>query len=243
MNALHEDNRDHWDAWAPRWKELKETMDWDRCHLDPSIRFSTIELETMGDVSGKSACVFASGDNRAVFALVGMGATVTSVDISENQLQVARERATQIDLEVRFIRSDITSVPQLEDGEFDLVFMGSGAICWFSDLDAVCHEAARVLKVGGQLILRDTHPFSALLGEPKTPIKMAYAYFERGPHTAVDEDGLTEHLFHWTVADQFKAINGAGCDVVKIEEWGKSEWDDSPASRVPGAFYIVGVKR
>ena len=218
-------------------------MDWDRCHLDPTIRFGPVELETMGDVAGKSACVFASGDNRAVFALVGMGAAVTSVDISENQLQVARERAAQIGLEIRFIRSDATSVPELGDGEFDLVFMGSGAICWFSDLGAVCREATRVLKDGGQLILRDTHPFSALLGEPKTPLKIAFPYFERGPHTTEEGDGLRQHLFHWTIADQFKAITEAGCDVVKIEEWGKAEWDDSPASRVPGAFYIVGEKR
>ncbi|NKB69307.1 MAG: methyltransferase domain-containing protein [Candidatus Latescibacteria bacterium] len=243
MNQLHEDNRAQWNALAPRWKELKETMDWDRCHLDPTIRFAPIELETMGDVSGKSACVLASGDNRAVFALVGMGATVTSVDISENQLQVAQERAAQIGLDIRFIRADATSVPQLEDGEFDLVFMGSGAICWFSDLDAVCREATRTLKDGGQLILRDSHPFSALLGEPKTPLNIAFPYFERGPHTTDEGDGIRGHLFHWTIADQFKAITQAGCHVTKIEEWGKAEWDDSPASLVPGAFYIVGEKR
>ena len=51
MNKMHEDNRVRWNAWAPRWKELKETMDWDRCHLDPTIRFGPVELETMGDVS------------------------------------------------------------------------------------------------------------------------------------------------------------------------------------------------
>ncbi|MEE2873672.1 MAG: hypothetical protein VX893_12260 [Candidatus Latescibacterota bacterium] len=48
---------------------------------------------------------------------------------------------------------------------------------------------------------------------------------------------------NWTIADQFKAIVEAGCDVVKIEEWGKAEWDDSPASRVPSVFYIVGEKK
>ena len=48
---------------------------------------------------------------------------------------------------------------------------------------------------------------------------------------------------NWTIADQFKAIVEAGCDVVKIEEWGKAEWDDSPASLVPSVFYIVGEKK
>jgi hypothetical protein len=92
-------------------------MPWDECHLDPTIRFGPVELETMGDVAVKSACVFASRDNRAVFSLVGMGATVTSVYISENQLQIAEDRATQIDLDIRFIRSDVSSVPELKDEE------------------------------------------------------------------------------------------------------------------------------
>ena len=243
MNEMHEANRAHWDANAPRWKELKEVMDWDLCHKDPTIRFGPIELDTMGDMSGKNACVFASGDNRAVFALVGMGAIVTSVDISENQLQVARDRAAQIDLEVRFVRSDVTSVPELNDDEFDLVFMGSGAICWFEDLGAVCREAARVLKTGGQLIIRDGHPFANVLGDPSSPLEIRYPYFEPGPRVNESRHGGKQYLFHWTVSEQFKAVTEAGCEVVRIEEWGKAEWDDSPASRVPGAFYIVGEKR
>ena len=112
MNERHESNRAFWNAHAPCWKEDPTAANWDQCHKDPTIRFAAEELQAMGDVSGKTACVFASGDNRAVFSLVGMGATVTSVDISENQLEVARERAAQIEIDVRFIRSDVTSVPE-----------------------------------------------------------------------------------------------------------------------------------
>ena len=147
MNQYHEANRDHWNADAQRWKELKDEMgNWHLCHKDPSVMFNAIHQDAFGDLYDKKACVFASGDNRAVFALTGLGATVTSVDISENQLEVAKQRASELNLDIHFIRSDVTDIPQLQDNQFDLVFMGGVAIFWFSDLKAVCHEAARILS-------------------------------------------------------------------------------------------------
>lgn len=128
---LHEANRALWNANAKIWKGYTDkAAKWRLWHKDPSIRFNEVELGALGDMTGKKACVFASGDNQAVFCLVGMGAKVTSVDISENQLQVAEERASELDLDVRFIRSDVADIPELECEQFDLVFMGSGAICW-----------------------------------------------------------------------------------------------------------------
>ncbi len=51
-----------------------------------------------GDLRGKPALVIASGDNYAAFALAGMGARVTSTDISARQLEVARQRAELLGL-------------------------------------------------------------------------------------------------------------------------------------------------
>jgi cation diffusion facilitator CzcD-associated flavoprotein CzcO len=47
------------------------------------------ELKWLADVAGKSVAVLGSGDNQVVFALAGMGAKVTSIDISKQQLDVA----------------------------------------------------------------------------------------------------------------------------------------------------------
>jgi 2-polyprenyl-3-methyl-5-hydroxy-6-metoxy-1,4-benzoquinol methylase len=38
------------------------------------------------DLAGREVCVIGSGDNYAAFALAGLGARVTSTDVSEQQL-------------------------------------------------------------------------------------------------------------------------------------------------------------
>ena len=56
---------------------------WRQCHRNPALVFSPAEMSFLSDVRGKDVCVLGSGDNEAVLALPGMGARVTSVDISE----------------------------------------------------------------------------------------------------------------------------------------------------------------
>jgi len=249
MNQYHEVNRAKWNANAQHWKELKVTMNWHLCHKDPSIRFCETELDALGDMAGKNACVFASGDNRAVFALAGMGATVTSVDISENQLQVAAERAEELNLDIRFIRSDVAHIPELKDDQFDLVFMGSGAICWFSDLSAVCQEAARVLVSGGKLIIRDSHPFRSVWKKNAPQFELVRSYYDNGPHEVVTSNvlphGAHSYQFSWTVSDQLQAVLAAGCEIVDVVEWGEEggEGDAMPEKGLPTALFIHSRKR
>ena len=49
----------------------------------PSLVLSPVEMEYLSNVKGKRVCVLGSGDNQVVFALAGLGAHVTSVDIAQ----------------------------------------------------------------------------------------------------------------------------------------------------------------
>jgi len=53
-----------------------------------------------------------------------MGAKVTSIDISEQQLDVARSRAAALGLNVTFVRADVVDLSCLGDATFDLVYTG-----------------------------------------------------------------------------------------------------------------------
>ena len=94
MNEFHEANRRGWDAAAlAGLGQVDRTRDWRACHRDASLVFNAPELNWLANVRGKTVCVLGSGDNLAVFALAGLGAQVTSVDISQEQLNIAKKRA------------------------------------------------------------------------------------------------------------------------------------------------------
>src|SRR5207247_10014977 len=132
---------------------------WKNCPLSPSVGPDAAELKWLRDVGGKSIAVLGSGDNQVVFALSGMGAKVTSIDISEPQLEVARKRAAVLGLNVKFVRSDVVDLSCLGDATFDLVYTGGHVAVWVSDLQRYYGEAARILKPDGLLIVSEYHPF------------------------------------------------------------------------------------
>ena len=123
MNTMHEANRRKWDASAPRWKVRKGGTDWRRVYLHPEGPLDKEGVEHisrhLGSLKGKNAVVLGSGDNKAAFALAGRGASVTSVDISERQLEVAAERAGILGIEIDFQQGDLSNLPSLPSGGYD----------------------------------------------------------------------------------------------------------------------------
>ena len=95
---------------------------------------------------GKRVCQICSGDNLAAFALAAMGAKVTSVDQSEIQLEIARERARELGLAIRFVRSDVAAMGEVEAETHDLVCYTNGVMVWLSDLSGVFGEVRRILR-------------------------------------------------------------------------------------------------
>ena len=101
IDRFHDANRRRWEAASASWARRADTRGiWHKCHRDPSLALHASELAWLQDVSGKSLAVLGSGDNQIVFALAGMGARVTSVDVSASQIAIARDRAATLGLNV-----------------------------------------------------------------------------------------------------------------------------------------------
>jgi ubiquinone/menaquinone biosynthesis C-methylase UbiE len=126
--------------------------------------------------------VLGSGDNQVVFALCDMGAKVTSIDISEQQLDVARSRAAALGLNVKFVRADVVDLSCLGDETFDLVYTGGHVAVWVSNLRRYYGEAARILKPNGLLMVSEYHPFRRVWKRSQTTLEVGFNYFDRGPH-------------------------------------------------------------
>jgi len=219
MNEMHESNRKYWDASSPEWRKLDEE-DWRKCPEQPSIAFEGKMLEMIqdfvGDMNGKKLCIIASGDNYAAFALAGMGAQVTSTDISEKRLEIARERARVLGQEIRFIQCDASNLTPVEDNGYDLVCSTPGTYVWISSLDKVYSEVYRILKPGGLFIMREIHPFTRPWKD-QPEFEIDHPYFETGPYKS-EESGQTTYEFLWTMGDFINSLANNGLVVRRISE-------------------------
>lgn len=246
MNKFHEVNRANWDGHAAAYKlRVDEQNIWNRCHLDPTVALSPSEIEALGDLKGKRACALGSGNNCAVFALAGMGASVTSVDISYNQLRNAKTRAGILGLCITFVTADVTDL-SLGPETFDVIHTGGHVACWVSDLDRYYAEAYRIMKPGGVLVIQEYHPFFREIWSPLNErLIIERPYGERGPYLEEGNAG-DPYVFTWTVSDYINAMLNAGFDLVKFEEISNSDvkdiWRNTQFNGLPDEIVLVGRK-
>ena len=179
----HEANRQCWDRLSSYWKELRDRDNlWQRIPYEPELAFEGGALDVVqtfcGNLEGKDVCVIGSGDNYAAFALAGLGANVTSTDISQCQLDIAQERAQQLGLAMHFVRADAADLASLLDNTFDLVCSTNGFFVWISQPARVFDAVQRVLKPGGCYIFYDIHPFQRPWRDQVTPLEMRKSYWD-----------------------------------------------------------------
>jgi SAM-dependent methyltransferase len=221
-----------------------------RSHLDPSLALHPAELNWLTGIAGRSAAVLGSGDNQVAFALAGLGARVTSVDISDRQIEVAQRRAAALGLEMDFLRADVVDLHDLGDATFDLVYTGGHVAVWVSDLKRYYAEAARILRPQRLLIVSEYHPFRRVWVASTTGLELGCNYFDRGPHRfEASQDVLyptpgewEQFEFHWTVAEFITAILASGCQLIHAEEFGDTceNWEGAPMAGLPGSLLLVG---
>ncbi len=257
-NQFHEANRRRWDAGSESWARRADLSGtWRECHRNPSLALHDAELRWFGDVAGKNVAVLGSGDNKVVFALSGMGAKVTSIDISWQQLIVARHRAAELGLHVEFVQADVVDMSMFNDAVYDVVYTGGHVAHWVSDLNRYYAEAARILKPKGLLIVKEYHPirhmwhpFLNLSRVSSNCLHQGVNYFERGPYRSevapevlpVMPGGLEQFIFHWTVADYITAISSSGCKLIHLEEFDDSQesWETTPLAGLPASILFIG---
>jgi demethylmenaquinone methyltransferase/2-methoxy-6-polyprenyl-1,4-benzoquinol methylase len=125
-------------------------------------RRRAVDLANVG--AGSRALDVATGTGDLAIELASRGAAVTGVDFSPAMLELAREKAPNIDFE----EGDALAL-RFADGEFDATTVGFGARN-FADLDRGLRELARVTKPGGRVVVL----------EITTPQRAPLSWFFRG---------------------------------------------------------------
>ncbi len=145
-----------------------------------------IELDLLGDLSGKSVLHLQCHFGQDSLSMSRMGASVTGVDLSDKAIATAKALAKELKLDATFICSDVYALPEHLDGQFDRVFVSYGAIPWLPDLNKWAGVVNHFLKPGGQLIFAEFHPVVWMYDDDFTFVQ--YAYSNKAP-IVEDEQG------------------------------------------------------
>ena len=109
------------------------------------------------------------------------GASVAGLDFSTPAVAAAQELADELELDARFVVSDVYEAATALEGErFDIVYTGLGALNWLGDLERWAGAGASLLKPGGFLYLAEFHPFIWIFGDDDLTVKGDYFHSREG---------------------------------------------------------------
>jgi SAM-dependent methyltransferase len=185
-------NRANWDdraaihATSPDY-DVQAFLD-DPTHLSGVVRF---DLARIGDVAGLDGVHLQCHIGTDTLSLARLGARMTGLDLSPQSVAEARRLAAATGAEVDYVVSDIYDAPKALGGRtFDFAYVSVGATSWLPSVDRWAQVVAAVLRPGGRLFIRDTHPMlDTLEPDPDTgrPVP-AWPYFEHADPVVWHED-------------------------------------------------------
>lgn len=197
----------------------------------------------------------ATGEDTLSWAIAG--AQATGVDISEQQIALARQKATEANLAAQFVAADVYVLPvEFQMESFDIVYTGKGVLVWLPDLVCWVQAIKAALKPGGRFLLFEEHPLTWCLWLENGVLQLESNYFGRVQpqyssgwrHFAGGEDATACKVeFLWPLGDIVTAIALAGLSIERLEEFPiRSGWrfgsEVGELSKLPGAMALVACK-
>jgi len=229
MNEYMDSNRALWDEMTPMHAASEfydvEGFKKGRCTLDAD------DVREVGDVKGKSLLHLQCHFGMDTLSWARRGAAVTGVDFSEKAITVARLLAGEVALRARFIHCNVYDLPQHLSEEFDIIYTSYGVLCWLPDVAAWAQVAARFVKPGGFLYVRDFHPFSHVFDDAQeaTTPTVKLPYFGSGAPERYEPCGgsyagpgeFHHESYEWThpIGEIVNALVEAGLRIAYLHEF------------------------
>jgi ubiquinone/menaquinone biosynthesis C-methylase UbiE len=188
-------------------------------------------LRLLGPASGRLLDVgCGTGAHTALFAAEGW--QVLGVDISDDQLRLARERGVEV------VQADVAELP-LEDASFDAV-VSMWTHTDVDDFSTLLREVARVLRPGGPFVYVGAHPcfvgphslFIEAKGVPKLhPGYWTQGYYDDAP--GISPSGLRAKVgaVHLPLGLFTQSFLDAGFQLERFEELQTREYPNTVALR------------
>jgi SAM-dependent methyltransferase len=208
---------------------------------DPTRLSGVVDFDrhAVGDVTGRRLVHLQCHIGTDTLSWARLGAEVTGYDFSAASLEAARDLAARAGIDATFVEGELYDAPQLLDREsFDVVYTGTGALCWLPDIRRWAQVVASLLRPGGRLLVREGHPVLWALDHDREDdaLVVATPYFETAVPMRWDDpftygDGGKATLAHATtyewnhgIGEILTAVLDAGLTIEAFTEHRSLEW-------------------
>lgn len=214
-------------------------------------------------IKNKRVAQLCCNNGRELLSLINMGAKYgVGFDISDEFIDEAFLYKEISGLNCDFVRTNIFDISKSYYGEFDMIIITVGVLCWIHDLTKLFEIASNLLIKGGIIYINDIHPYTNLIVlfdeegyDPNDPLKTVNPYFQ--DHALFYESNLdyiggsnakalpTIEFTH-TISD---ILNALIKNNFRIAEFNESPYDIADIfpeieklQKIPLSFLIVAEK-
>lgn len=231
-------NRELWDAWtrinvASSFYDVASFKSGDR-----PIRLGDYEIEEIGEVAGKTLLHLQCHFGLDTLSWARLGARVTGADFSAEGIAAARRLAAELEIPASFVVANIYELPEVLDGQFDIVYTSGGVLGWLPDIPAWGRVAAHFVKPGGTSYVTEIHPVAQVFedeGVAPGKLRLAYPYWShkepirlevKGSYAdrSAPTEGLVEHGWDHSLGEIVTAIIEAGLRIDFLHEFDFVNW-------------------
>lgn len=179
------------------------------------------ELRLLGDVRGLRILDIGCGGGQCAVAFARQGAVTAGIDVSDAQLEHARQLARDEGVNVAFVQGVAEDLSFFADASWDVVF-SVYAFQYIADMPRCLSECARVLRPGGRLVFSLDHPIRTCFFDDEEHESAPYparSYFDHRPLAWMFGDtSVWMHSYHHTIAEWVDMLARAGFCIQRLLE-------------------------
>ena len=187
--------------------------------IEPGL--PAVVRDRLPELAGRHVLHLRCGSGEETAELAALGALVTAVDPSAQDLQTARAKAPT----AAFVHAELDGLPlELLHSRFHLVYAARGTLARVRDADAYAHGVLSALRPGGYLLHHDDHP---VIGRVDHILRWRGDYF----------DGRAVQLGRLVTA-----VAQAGLTIRRLEELPPTDSLRRHDRRAPGELVLVALR-
>lgn len=194
-------------------------------------------LEQLGDIRGKKVIHLQCNTGHDTILLAKLGATVTGVDLAEDNIYYAKKMAKELGYEnINFIASDVLKLTDIHNEKYDIVFTSEGVLGWLPDLTKWAKVVKTLLNDNGFFYIFDSHPFYMTMDETKLDkgiFDMKYPYFGGQPdiedtiggYAAEPKENVEAYFWTHKISDIINPLIREGLQIEYFNEYLENFWN------------------